>query len=32
METAVDDAVRKVNAPVLTALRFGNDPIRLANK
>jgi UrcA family protein len=32
IETAVDDAVRKVNAPVLTALRFGNEPIRLANK
>lgn len=32
IETAIDNAVRKVNAPVLTALRFGNSPVRLANK
>jgi UrcA family protein len=32
MDTAIDDAVRKVNAPALTALRFGSDPVRLASK
>jgi UrcA family protein len=32
MEKAIDQAVRKVNAPALTALRFGSDPVRLASK
>lgn len=32
IETAIDKAVRKVNAPALTALRFGSDPVRLASK
>jgi UrcA family protein len=32
METAIDNAVRKVNAPALTALRFGSDVVRLASK
>ena len=31
VDTAIDNAVRKVNAPELTALRFGGD-IRLASK
>jgi len=31
VDTAIDDAVRKVNAPELTSLRFGGD-IRLASK
>src|SRR6185312_14564404 len=30
METAIDNAVRKVNAPALTSLRFGNTAVRLA--
>jgi UrcA family protein len=32
IDTAIDNAVRKVNAPVLTALHFGSDSIRLASK
>ena len=32
MEKAIDQAVRKVNAPALNALRFGSDPVRLASK
>jgi UrcA family protein len=31
VDTAIDNAVRKVNAPELTSLRFGGD-IRLASK
>jgi len=31
VDTAIDDAVRKVNAPELTTLRFGGD-IQLASK
>jgi UrcA family protein len=31
IERATDDAVRKVNAPALTKLRFGDD-VRLASK
>jgi UrcA family protein len=31
MDTAIDRAVRKVNAPYLTTLRFGSD-VRLASK
>lgn len=31
IDTAIDNAVRKVNAPALTSLRFGGD-IRLASK
>jgi UrcA family protein len=30
--TAIDNAVKKVNAPYLTALRFGNSAVRLASK
>jgi UrcA family protein len=30
--TAIDNAVRKVNAPYLTALRFGDSNVRLARK
>jgi UrcA family protein len=29
--TAIDNAVRAVNAPYLTALRFGNSNVRLAS-
>jgi UrcA family protein len=33
VETAIDNAVRKVNAPYLTALRFGGDVnVRVASK
>jgi UrcA family protein len=32
VNTAIDDAVKKVNAPYLTALRFGNGIVRLASK
>ena len=32
IEKAIDNAVRKVNAPELTALRFGSKPVRLASK
>jgi len=32
IETAIDNAVRKVNAPALTALRFGSNVVRLASK
>ena len=32
IDTAINDAVHKVNAPLLTALRFGSDPVRLASK
>lgn len=32
MEKAIDNAVRKVNAPALTALRFGSNVVRLASK
>jgi UrcA family protein len=32
IDTAIDNAVRKVNAPSLTALRFGNSNVRLASK
>jgi UrcA family protein len=33
VDTAIDDAVKKVNAPYLTALRFGeNTNVRLASK
>jgi hypothetical protein len=31
VDTAIDNAVRKVDAPALTSLRFGGD-IRLASK
>jgi UrcA family protein len=32
-DTAIDNAVKKVNAPYLTALRFGNKPnVQLASK
>ena len=31
-EKAIDNAVRKVDAPYLTALRFGSSNIRLASK
>jgi UrcA family protein len=30
--TAIDNAVKKVNAPYLTALRFGDSNVRLAKK
>jgi UrcA family protein len=30
--TAIDNAVRTVNAPYLTALRFGDSNVRLASK
>jgi len=30
--TAIDNAVKKVNAPYLTALRFGDGNLRLASK
>ena len=33
IDTAIDDAVKKVNAPYLTALRFGGaTPVRVASK
>ncbi|HXA35741.1 MAG TPA: UrcA family protein [Steroidobacteraceae bacterium] len=32
VESAIDAAVKKVNAPTLTALRFGSDAVRLASK
>jgi len=32
VNTAIDNAVKKVNAPYLTALRFGNGNVRLASK
>jgi UrcA family protein len=32
IDTAIDRAVRKVNAPMLTNLRFGNTDVRLASK
>ena len=32
IDTAIDNAVKKVNAPYLTALRFGNSNVRLASK
>jgi UrcA family protein len=32
IDTAIDKAVRKVNAPMLTNLRFGNSDVRLASK
>jgi UrcA family protein len=33
IDTAIDGAVKKVNAPYLTALRFGNTrPVRVASK
>jgi UrcA family protein len=32
VDTAIDNAVRKVNAPYLTALRFGDSNVRLASK
>jgi UrcA family protein len=32
VSTAIDNAVRKVNAPYLTALRFGDSSVRLARK
>jgi len=32
VNTAIDDAVKKVNAPYLTALRFSNGTIHLASK
>ena len=32
IDQAIDNAVRKVNAPYLTALRFGNGDVRLASK
>ena len=32
IDTAVDRAVRKVNAPMLTNLRFGKSDVRLASK
>jgi len=32
IEKAVDKAVKDVNAPMLTALRFGNTDVRLASK
>ena len=32
LATAIDNAVKKVNAPYLTALRFGNGNVRLASK
>ncbi len=32
IDEAIDNAVRKVNAPALTALRFGNPGMRLASK
>jgi len=33
INTAIDNAVKKVNAPYLTALRFGNGTnVRLASK
>lgn len=32
MEKAIDNAVKKVDAPELTALRFGSSVVRLASK
>ena len=32
IDTAINNAVKKVNAPYLTALRFGNGTVRLASK
>jgi UrcA family protein len=32
VDTAVDKAVKEVNAPMLTQLRFGNTDVRLASK
>jgi UrcA family protein len=32
VNTAIDNAVKKVNAPYLTALRFGDSNVRLARK
>ena len=32
LASAVDNAVKKVNAPYLTALRFGEGNVRLASK
>jgi UrcA family protein len=32
IDTAVDNAVKKVNAPMLTNLRFGSTDVRLASK
>jgi UrcA family protein len=32
IDKAIDDAVRKVDAPALTALRFGTPDLRLARK
>lgn len=32
INTAIDNAVKKVNAPYLTALRFGESNVRLASK
>ena len=32
IDTAIDRAVRKVNAPMLTNLRFGSSDVRLASK
>lgn len=32
IDTAVDKAVRKINAPMLTNLRFGSSDVRLASK
>jgi UrcA family protein len=32
IDKAIDNAVKKVNAPYLTALRFGNSDVRLASK
>jgi UrcA family protein len=32
VETAVDKAVKEVNAPMLTQLRFGSTEVRLASK
>jgi UrcA family protein len=32
VDKAIDEAVKKVDAPYLTALRFGNGNVRLASK
>jgi UrcA family protein len=32
VNTAIDNAVRRVNAPFLTALRFGESNVRLASR
>jgi UrcA family protein len=32
IQKAIDDAVRKIDAPALTALRFGTSDMRLASK